>query len=71
MSHIKDHAKVPRLSKGDKNIVINDLNPTNRSKNWLQLRSTGVENLGRKNPKSKNYWLEHPTSSWCRLFGHT
>jgi len=45
LSYVKDHAKVPKLSKGDKNIFINDLNPTNRSKNWLQMRSTGVEKI--------------------------
>ena len=60
ISLAKDHAKVPRVSKGGENIGINDLNPTSRGKNWSQMKSAGVENLGRKNPKGKNYWFEHP-----------
>ena len=56
----KDHAKVPRQSKGGKPIGINELNESSRGKRWRVMKSNNVENLGAKNPRGKNQWMEHP-----------
>ncbi len=56
----KDHAKVPRPSKGGEKIGMNDLNPSSRGKNWEKMKENGATNLGSRNPKGKNQWMDHP-----------
>lgn len=56
----KDHAKVPRQSKGGERIDINELSESSRGKKWGEMRYRNAESLGARNPKGKNYWMEHP-----------
>lgn len=56
----KQHAQVPRISRGGENIGLDDLNPSSRGVNWAKMNAEGVQSLGRRNPNGKNQWLKHP-----------
>nr|WP_237712659.1 RHS repeat-associated core domain-containing protein [Dickeya zeae] len=60
ITQAKDHAQVPRVSKGGQDIEINRLNEDSRGENWSKMKSSGATKLGRENPQGKNYWFEHP-----------
>jgi len=54
------HAQVPRVSRGGRNIGIDELNPTSRGRAWSEMKSDGGKSLGRENRYGKNKWFEHP-----------
>ncbi|EAB9928857.1 hypothetical protein D7O28_22680, partial [Salmonella enterica subsp. enterica] len=56
----KQHAQVPRISRGGENIGLDDLNPSSRGVNWAKMKAEGGQSLGRRNPNGKNQWFEHP-----------
>ncbi|TGD03849.1 hypothetical protein C9F06_17060 [Salmonella enterica subsp. enterica serovar Wilhelmsburg] len=56
----KQHAQVPRISRGGENIGLDDLNPSSRGVNWGKMKAEGGQSLGRRNPNGKNQWFEHP-----------
>jgi RHS repeat-associated protein len=56
----KEHAKVPRKSRGGQEIEIDRLNDSSRGKNWEKMKANGGKKLGMENPNGKNYWFEHP-----------
>ena len=60
LSQAKEHAGVPRLSKGGQNIEMNELNASSRGTNWSQMKQRGATSLGRSNKYGKNKWMEHP-----------
>ena len=57
----RDHAKVPRKSRGGIAISIDDLHETSRGREFSERKSKGVKSLGAKNGHNHtNYWMEHP-----------
>ena len=56
----KEHAQVPRPSKGGEKTGMNELNPSSRGKNWENMKEKGAKDLGARNPNGKNQWMEHP-----------
>ncbi|SCZ74349.1 RHS repeat domain-containing protein, partial [Photorhabdus luminescens] len=56
----KNHAQVPRNSRGGQDIGIDELNASSRGDNWGKMKAEGGKKLGRRNPNGKNNWFEHP-----------
>ena len=56
----KEYAQVPRNSKGGEDILMGNLNPSSRGSIWERMKRFGARILGRRNPKGKNQWVEHP-----------
>ena len=56
----QQHAQVPRESKGGQVINHNDLNIESRGINHAQNQADGAKNLGRLDPYSKAYYMDHP-----------
>ena len=56
----KDHAQVPRVSKGGVDIEMNELRENSRGNNWGNAKSNNGKKLGRRNSNGKNEWFEHP-----------
>ena len=57
----RDHAKVPRQSRGGIAIPIDELLETSRGREFSERKSRGVKSLGAKNShNTSNYWMEHP-----------
>ncbi|WP_084935436.1 RHS repeat-associated core domain-containing protein [Pantoea rwandensis] len=56
----KEHAQVPRVSRGGEPIDIDKLRPNSRGETWANMKSEGGKKLGMENPKGKNEWFEHP-----------
>ncbi|WP_370276874.1 RHS repeat-associated core domain-containing protein [Kosakonia sp. CCTCC M2018092] len=56
----RQHAQVPRISRGGENIAMDDLNSTSRGTKWNVMKKDKAQSLGRRNPNGKNYWFEHP-----------
>ena len=62
---LKDHAKVPRQSKGGEPIPANFLNKNSRGPNYLEIITKGTHNgnapsIGMRNPYGENYYVIHP-----------
>ena len=57
----RDHAKVPRQSRGGRAIPIDELYETSRGREFSERKSKGVKSLGAENShNTSNYWMEHP-----------
>ena len=57
----RDHAKVPRQSRGGIAISIDDLHETSRGREFSERKSKGVKSLGAENSHNRsNCWMEHP-----------
>jgi hypothetical protein len=56
----KDFSKVPRKSKGGEDILIDELRESSRGNFWKRMMARGAKILGKRNPKGKNKWMEHP-----------
>ena len=56
----RQHAQVPRISRGGENISLDDLNSSSRGSQWGEMKANGGKSLGRRNPTGKNHWFEHP-----------
>jgi hypothetical protein len=60
MSQAQQHAKVRRASKGGQVINHKDLNMESRGISYAQNQADGANNLGRLDPHSKAYYMDHP-----------
>ena len=60
ITQAKNHAQVPRNSRGGRDIEINRLNEDSRGDSWSKMKSNGATKLGQENPRGKNHWFEHP-----------
>jgi len=56
----KDHAKVPRVSKGGETIDIDEIKPSSRGDNWSQMKYRGARSVGRKHTDKGVSYFEHP-----------
>jgi RHS repeat-associated protein len=56
----QQHAQVPRISRGGQIIKFDALNTTSKGPNFGSLNKDGASNLGRRDPRSAAYFMDHP-----------